>query len=66
MDAYEGGCGDSAKHEAVNRLYELAREGDTASGEYVQLDSQVYAGLLRAYGVKPETTAAPGREIQYA
>ncbi|MGO1542396.1 MAG: hypothetical protein ACTHZI_07525 [Luteimonas sp.] len=58
MDTFEGDCGSSAEHEAVNRLYELAREGDTDSGEYLQLDSLVYDSLLRAYGVRSE--AAPG------
>src|SRR5699024_8743726 len=48
MDTFEGDCGSSAEHEAVNRLYELAREGDTDSGEYLQLDSLVYDSLLRA------------------
>lgn len=66
MDACEGDRAGSAEHEAVTRLYELAREGDTGSGEYLQLDSLVYAGLLRAYGVKPEAPAAPGPEVQYA
>ena len=54
MDTYEGDCGSSVEHEAVNRLYELAREGDTGSGEYLQLDSLVYDSLLRAYGVRTE------------
>ena len=53
MDNYEGDCGGNLEHEAVSRLYELAREGDTGSGEYSQLDSLVYDSLLRTYGVQP-------------
>jgi len=66
MDTFEGDRGDSAEHEAVSRLYELAREGDTASGEYLQLDSLVYDSLLRAYGVKPDAPSGPGTTIQFA
>lgn len=66
MDTFEGDCGSSVEHEAVNRLYELAREGDTDSGEYLQLDSLVYDSLLRAYGVRSEAAPEPEPSVQTA
>jgi hypothetical protein len=53
MDNCEGGT--SHGHEAVNRLFEMARQGDTASGEFEQLDSVIQEGLLRTYGAEDET-----------
>lgn len=64
MDHGESGCGSSQGHEAVNRLYELTKDGDTGSGEYRELDILVYDSLLRAYGVQPED--APRRSVQVA
>jgi hypothetical protein len=38
------------EHEAVTRLFELARSGDTDNCEYSQLDSMIYTRLEQAYG----------------
>lgn len=38
-----------AEHEAVTRLFELARSGDTENYEYSRLDSMIYAGLQQTY-----------------
>ena len=38
-----------AEHEAVNRLFDLARAGQVDSVEFDQLDSLVHARLLQAY-----------------
>jgi hypothetical protein len=40
----------NTEHEAVTRLFELVRNGDTDNCEFSQLDSMVYERLLRAYG----------------
>jgi len=47
----------AAEHEAVVRLFELARNGDTDNCEFNQLDSMVYARLQQAYAV--DASAAP-------
>ncbi len=39
----------SAEHQAVTRLFELARAGAVDNVEYNQLDSLVYSRLLEAY-----------------
>ena len=39
----------SAEHEAVTRLFELARNGAVDNVEFNQLDSLVYSRLLEAY-----------------
>lgn len=45
------------EHEAVTRLFELARNGDVDNCEFAQLDSLVYERLRQAYtvndGVQP-------------
>jgi len=41
---------DNAEHEAVTRLFELARSGETENCEYSQLDSMIYHRLEQAYG----------------
>lgn len=40
----------NTEHEAVTRLFELVRSGDTDNCEFSQLDSMVYERLLLAYG----------------
>lgn len=62
MDAYERDGGGSLEHEAVSRLYELSREGDTVSGEYLQLDSLVYDSLLRTYGAQTQRALGEAAE----
>ncbi|NZA27351.1 hypothetical protein H0E84_13245 [Luteimonas sp. SJ-92] len=42
----------SGELEAVNRLYELARDGATESSEYSQLDRQVFHALVQTYGAE--------------
>lgn len=39
----------SAGHDAVTRLFELARSGDVDNVEFNQLDSLVYSRLLETY-----------------
>ena len=39
----------SAEHEAVTRLFDLARAGAIDNVEFNQLDSLVYSRLLEAY-----------------
>ena len=39
----------SAEHEAVTRLFDLARAGAVDNIEFNQLDSLVYARLLETY-----------------
>jgi len=56
MDHGEAGCGSGHDHDAINRLFELAREGETGSGEFQQLDNMVFEGLVRRYGVQPDAT----------
>lgn len=38
------------EHEAVTRLFELARSGDTENCEFSQLDALIYTRLEEAYG----------------
>lgn len=40
----------NTEHEAVTRLFELVRNGETDNCEFSQLDSMVYERLLQAYG----------------
>ncbi|MDH5823238.1 hypothetical protein QFW77_09595 [Luteimonas sp. RD2P54] len=42
----------SGELEAVNRLYELARDGETDSSEYTRLDQQVFSALVQTYGAE--------------
>lgn len=41
--------GSPAEHEAVGRLFDLARAGQVDNVEFDQLDSLVYSRLLQAY-----------------
>ncbi|WP_370566003.1 hypothetical protein [Luteimonas salinilitoris] len=40
----------ACEREAVDRLYQLTREGRTGCGEYLRLDQLIYGGLIRTYG----------------
>lgn len=40
----------ACEREAVDRLYQLARQGETGCGEYLRLDQLIYGGLIRTYG----------------
>lgn len=55
METCNSAATASREHQAVSRLYELAYGGDTATGEYRELDSLVYAGLQRRYGAQPDS-----------
>src|SRR3546814_19597239 len=41
---------ESAEHEAMTRLFDLTRNGETDNCEYSQLDSMIYGRLEQAYG----------------
>jgi hypothetical protein len=41
----------TSEHEAVERLFELARNGDIDNREFHELDCLVQQGLLEAYGI---------------
>lgn len=52
---------DSAQHSdvvredvAIDRLFDLARSGDTSSHEFLALDERVIDGLIRTYGPQIE------------
>lgn len=45
---------DNVGHEAVNRLFELSRDGATDDGELGLLDSLVYDRLVSTYDAIPE------------
>ena len=41
----------TTQHQAINRLFELVRDGDVENLEFSQLDSLIYGGLERTYQV---------------
>ena len=51
---------ENAEHEAVTRLFELARNGDTDNCEYSQLDAMIYGRLEQAYGSERPAAVRPG------
>ncbi len=51
---------DNAEHEAMTRLFELARNGETDNCEYDQLDSMIYGRLEQAYGCDGNVTLRAG------
>jgi hypothetical protein len=52
----------STRHEAVNRLFDLVRNGDVDNLEFSQLDSLIYGGLERTYQVGDADTQP--RQVQ--
>lgn len=38
------------EHEAVTRLFDMVRNGETDNCEFDQLDSMIYERLVEAYG----------------
>ncbi len=48
---------DTTSHQAVTRLFDLSRNGDTDSCEFGQLDSMIYEQLVRNYEAMPEYCA---------
>ncbi len=57
---------ESAEHEAVTRLFELARNGDTDNCEYSQLDSMIYGRLEQAYGGADQVRRVGAIQVQTA
>ena len=58
---------ENAEHEAVTRLFELARNGDTDNCEYSQLDSMIYGRLEQAYaGAEPAALPTSAVQVQVA
>lgn len=51
---------DNAEHEAMARLFDLARSGETDNCEYDQLDSMIYGRLEQAYAGEAVTVQAAG------
>jgi hypothetical protein len=55
------------EHEAVTRLFELARSGETDNCEYSQLDAMIYTRLEQAYGgEQPPVLPTSGIQVQMA
>ncbi len=52
---------NSTEHEAVVRLYELARNGEVENTEFSQLDSMVYERFMRSYDI--DASQAPAESI---
>ena len=52
----------STRHEAVNRLFDLVRNGDIDNLEFSQLDSLIYGGLEQTYRVTDADTGP--RQVQ--
>lgn len=48
---------DTIEQQAISRLFELARDGDTDNCEFGQLDSMIYERMLRTYE-SPQQSAA--------
>jgi len=46
----------STRHEAVNRLFDLVRNGDVDNLEFSQLDSLIYGGREQTYQVTDADT----------
>ena len=44
------------EHEAVTRLFDLSRNGETDNCEFSQLDSMIYERLSRTYAVSESET----------
>ena len=53
----------NAGHDAVTRLYDLARSGDVDNVEFNQLDSLVYSRLLQAYECDQDGIGTGGESI---
>ena len=53
----------NAEHEAVTRLFELARAGAVDNIEFNQLDSLVYSRLLETYDCNQDGIGRGGESI---
>lgn len=52
----------STEREAVTRLFDLARNGETDNCEFSQLDSMIYERLQQAYPVQEEAASPIRRQ----
>lgn len=50
---------DTTSHQAITRLFDLSRSGETASCEFGQLDSMIYGQLVSNYEAMPDVGALP-------
>src|SRR3546814_20094776 len=50
---------ENAEHEAMTRLFDLTRHGETDNCEYTQPDSMIYGHLEQAYTSDRTTTPLP-------
>lgn len=46
---------DTTEHQAISRLFDLAREGDTDNCEFDQLDAMIYERMQRTYESLPQS-----------
>ncbi|MGJ4728984.1 hypothetical protein [Luteimonas sp. SDU101] len=46
----------TTQHQAINRLFDLVRNGDVENLEFSQLDSLIYGGLEQTYRVTDADT----------
>ncbi|MHC9085304.1 hypothetical protein ACYX7E_09725 [Luteimonas sp. RIT-PG2_3] len=51
------------EHQAVSRLFDLVRNGDTETLEFDQLDSLIYGRLQQTYRVTDADQADAGRVL---
>jgi len=51
---------ENAEHEAMARLFDLTRNGETDNCEYSQLDSMIYGRLEQAYASDGVASPQPG------
>lgn len=42
---------DTSAHDAIDRFFELARNGETGNSEFSQLETMIYGRLLQTYAV---------------
>lgn len=55
-----------SQHDAVNRMFDLVRSGETGGAEYAMLDAMILAGLQQAYGEEADTAACPAGVVATA
>lgn len=51
---------ENTEHEAMARLFDLTRRGETDNCEYSQLDSMIYGRLEQAYAGEGAVPPRPG------
>ena len=55
-----------SRHDAVNRMFDLVRSGETGCAEYAMLDAMILAGLQQAYGEDADTGPRPAGMVATA